>query len=155
MHKQMYVRRKLCMPAHVCTHVKKGLLPNIMALSTLSIVAVCLNTSGQYNFTHHHFHTPTLQCPPSLRKKIKRSGLVGGNPCYPSWEYTLHTGPSDIILFQQSETTLTHRLEWLSASASCTSQKALPGHEWGDLQMNEISHFCIGGALDCSVVGTH
>lgn len=62
---QANVSRKLgC--TQVCTHVMEGVLPNIMALSTLyhSIVAVCVNTSGQYNFTHHHLHTPTAPGPP-------------------------------------------------------------------------------------------
>ncbi len=68
--KCMHVETYVCY-THVCTHVEKGLLPNIMALSTPSIVAVCINTSGQYNFTHRHLHTPTLPCPPSLHKKIK------------------------------------------------------------------------------------
>lgn len=53
--KCMYVETHVC-NTHVCSHVKKGLLPNIMAPSTLSVVAVCINTSGQYNFTHRHLH---------------------------------------------------------------------------------------------------
>lgn len=61
--------QKACMSGYacytqVCAHVRDGLLPNIMALSTPSNVAVCINTSGQYNFTHRHLQTPTFSGPP-------------------------------------------------------------------------------------------
>lgn len=118
--------------ANMCTYVKNGLLPNIMAHSSISLVAVCINTSGQYNFTHRHLHT----CPPSPWKKIRfrscqRESLLP--------HLRIHRPPLTIILLQQFETTLTRRLEWLNVSDSRTSKKSMPGHEWGDLQMNEIS----------------
>lgn len=51
--------RKLCY-MQVCSNILQGFLPNIMALSTLSVVVACINISGQYNFTRLHIHTSTL-----------------------------------------------------------------------------------------------
>lgn len=45
-------------------HLKKGLLPNIMVLSSYAIMVIYVNTSGQYNFTHRHLRTDRPPLPP-------------------------------------------------------------------------------------------
>lgn len=59
--------------AHLCPHVRRGLSPDIMALSSLAVGTVCVNTSGHYNFTHHHFYTPSRHNsqPPLCHRKTK------------------------------------------------------------------------------------
>lgn len=45
--------KKKKVPCYYATR-STGLLPNIIALSSLQMVAVCVNTSGQCSLTHHH-----------------------------------------------------------------------------------------------------
>lgn len=98
--------------------------------------------------------TPLVH-PRSLPLRKQSSGLVRGNPWSPSWGWTLRTGP-----FQHNSfpTVWNHRdppSRVTQCLASRTSQKAMPGNEWGDLQTNEISHFSVDGVPDRSAVGTH
>lgn len=122
-----------------------------------------LNVSGQYNFTSRHFCRFTHPWPPApgpvhprlLPLRKQSSGLVRGNPWSPSWGWTLRIGPFRHNSLPAVWNHCDPPSRVTQGLTSRTSQKAMPGNEWGGLQTNEISHFSIDGVPDRSTVGTH
>lgn len=138
---------------------------NIMGPSTLtkcgwmyldSIISLVVTFAGSPT----HDPLPLLTPPPPVHPRSlplwkQSSGLVRGNPWSPSWGWTHRIGP----FRHNSLPAVWNHCDPPSRVTQCltsrTSQKAMPGNEWGGLQTKEISHFSIDGVPDRSTVGTH